>query len=108
MDLPMITTVKFQEEVVESKTPVLMVFGAPWCGYCRRLMPALMQLLPELEGKVIVGGINIDDEPGLAERFAVETVPSLIVVNQGKSSEALINPPSKAAIKQWLQEQGVI
>ena len=58
--------------------------------------------------KVSFGGVNIDEERELAEQFKVETIPSLMLVKDGQCSELLVNPPSKAAVKTWLQEKGVL
>ena len=61
MEMPMITTANFEEKVMQSSKPVLMIFSAPWCGYCKRLKPALMQLAGEIMEQVAIGGVNIDD-----------------------------------------------
>lgn len=108
MEMPMITTANFEEKVMQSSKPVLMIFSAPWCGYCKRLKPALMQLAGEIMEQVAIGGVNIDDDPALATKFEIETIPTLILAQDGKFSEQLVNPPSKAAIKEWLQGKGVI
>ena len=106
--MEVITTAKFEEEVVKNSKPVLMMFSAPWCGYCKRLKPAVTQLAGEIADKVVAGTIDTDQEPELAERFKIEIIPTLILMKDGQASEQLVNPPSKAKIKEWLQAKGVI
>ena len=71
-----VTKENFKTEVLEAKTPVLVDFWAPWCGYCRRIGPAVDALAAEYAGKVAVGKVNVDEQPELAEQFKVMTIPS--------------------------------
>ena len=108
MAFKMVTAATFEHEVLQSPKPVVVGFSAPWCKYCEKLKPALGQLAMEIADKVSFGGVNIDEERELAERFKVETIPSLMLVKDGQCSELLVNPPSKAAVKTWLQEKGAL
>lgn len=108
MEFLHITKDNFDKEVLQSNKPMVVGFSAPWCGYCKRLKPALGQLAMEIADKVSFGGVNIDEERELAEQFKVETIPSLMLVKDGQCSELLVNPPSKAVVKTWLQEKGAL
>ena len=73
-----ITAENFEKEVLQSALPVLVDFWAPWCVYCRRIEPAVEELAEDTEGKLVVGKVNVDEQEALADRFGVETIPSLM------------------------------
>ena len=103
-----VTKENFKTEVLEAKTPVLVDFWAPWCGYCRRIGPAVDALAAEYAGKVAVGKVNVDEQPELAEQFKVMTIPSLFVFQNGEHGEAIIAPGSKAQIEEFMRAQGAL
>ena len=102
-----ITKDNFDQEVVHSDLPVMLDFQAPWCMYCRRLAPVIAKLEKELEGRVRIGTVDIDQQPELEEKFDVNTIPSLILFKQGVQGSTLVNPPSRGAIMSWPEEQGI-
>ena len=73
------------DELVGGVQPVLVEFQAPWCGYCRRLKPAMDRIERELEGKLQMGSINIDLEEALSDREKIEVVPTLVIYREGKA-----------------------
>jgi thioredoxin 1 len=74
----------FDDEVLKSDKPVLVDFTATWCGPCRALSPIVDQIAEELEGKVKVGKLDVDDSPGVAGKYGVRGVPTLMVFRNGE------------------------
>lgn len=79
-----LTKDNFTAEVLESKEPVLIDFWAPWCTPCRMFSPVVDQIASEVRGKVKVGKVNVDEQPELAEKFEVRSIPMLVVMKDGK------------------------
>lgn len=92
----------FETMVLQSDKPVLVDFWAPWCGYCRRIGPVLEQLAQQFEDRIVVGKINIDEHPQLAQQYGVEIIPTLYFFQNGSAGEPIINPGSKAQIVEWM------
>ena len=85
-----ITSDNFLTEVLQEKQPVLIDFWATWCGPCRMLAPVLAELAQEYEGRLKVCKINVDDEPELADRFRVSSIPMLALLKDGKLVTSLV------------------
>ncbi len=85
-----ITSDNFLTEVLQEKQPVLIDFWASWCGPCRMLAPVLAELAQEYEGRLKVCKINVDDEPELADRFRVSSIPMLALLKDGKLVTSLV------------------
>ena len=83
MAVKIITKDTFEETINCGKT-VLVDFFATWCGPCKMLAPIIEELAKEYEGKVKVGKVNIDEEPGLAQQFRVMSIPTLLLFENGK------------------------
>ncbi len=104
-----VTAENFEKEVEQSSLPVMLDFWAPWCVYCRRIEPAIEELLADAAGKLVIGKVNVDEQPRLAEQFGIETIPSLILFKEGdQAGEELIAPGSRDAIEEWLEDNGVV
>ena len=79
-----ITVDNFEQEVIQSEQTVLVDFWAAWCGPCRMLAPAVAQIAAECEGKIKVGKVNVDEQPELAQRFGIMSIPTVLVFKDGK------------------------
>ncbi len=97
------TSVNFSREVLSSDKPVLVDFWAPWCGPCRMLGPIVDQLAHELAGTHVIGKVNVDDEPALAQAFDISSIPALIVFRGGKPVTRAVGFQSPAQLKRLLE-----
>ena len=85
MSVITITKDNFKQEVLESREPVLLDFWAAWCDPCQRLGPVIEQIAEEYEDQdVIVGKVDVDQEPELAQRFGVMNIPTVVFLKNGQ------------------------
>lgn len=99
-----ITDQTFQKDVIESKLPVLLDFWAPWCNPCRMVSPIIEELAKEYEGKVVVGKINVDENPDTASQFGIMSIPTVMVFRGGKPMKSLTGAHSKDTYKKMINE----
>ncbi len=93
-----LTDENFDREVLSAGMPVLVDFWAPWCGPCKRLGPIIEELARELAGKAKVGKINVDDSPGLAARYNVRAIPTIIIFRDGEVADQQVGLVDKAVL----------
>ncbi len=98
-----VTDASFEDEVLKSETPVLVDFWAEWCGPCRMIGPALEEISDELDGKLKVVKVNIDDEPEWASKFNVRSIPTLLVFKDGEKVAEKLGAAPKSALKGWIE-----
>lgn len=93
-----ITEANFEEQVVNSSQTVLVDFWAPWCATCLEIAPQLEEIAAEYQGRAVVGKLNVDDNPELARKFAINTIPALLVFKGGRQVGKIVGAESKARI----------
>ncbi len=98
-----VTDANFAEEVERSPLPVLLDMWAPWCGPCRMIAPTIEQLASELAGRVKVAKLNTDENPMTGSRFNVRSIPTLLVLKDGKEIDRLVGAFPKQEILRRLE-----
>ena len=91
----------FQNEIMNSEKPVLLDFWAPWCAPCRMLAPVVEEIASE-RADIKVGKINVDEQPELANKFGIMSIPTLVVIKNGKIIQQVSGARPKNAILQML------
>lgn len=103
-----VTDATFEDLVIKSKLPVLLDFWAPWCGPCRALGPVLEELAKDMDGQAIIAKVNVDENQALPAKFAIRSIPTLILFNKGEVLEQIAGGMPKAALKEMIQKKAGI
>jgi thioredoxin 1 len=99
-----VTVAEFDSVVLRSELPVLVDFWAVWCGPCRAVAPAVDAVAAEYAGKAIVVKVNVDEEPEIAGRYGVQSIPTLAIFKEGKLVDQIVGAQSKQLISAKLGE----
>ncbi len=103
---PAVTTAEFDKLVLEAETPVLVDFWAVWCGPCRAIAPAVDAVAEEYTGRARVFKLNVDENPEIAGRYGVQSIPTLLVFKDGQKVNELVGGQNtKQTIGAALAEQ---
>jgi thioredoxin 1 len=103
-----ITLANFETEVLKSDIPVLVDFWAEWCGPCKMLSPVLDQIATENAGRFKIAKVDIEQQPELASKFAVQAVPTLLYFSKGEVRKQNLGAVSKKAILSSLEEVALV
>ena len=93
------TDTNFKNEVLESKTPVLVDFWAEWCGPCRMLAPIVEKVAKDYSGKLKVGKLNVDDNPEVPQQYGIQGIPTLILFKGGELAKQMVGFQPEEKIK---------
>ena len=96
------TEATFEQEVLASEKPVIVDFWAEWCGPCHMVAPILDRIADERADEVRLVKVNIDEEPGLAARYGVMTIPTIVLFKEGKPAAAALGAQPKRALERTL------
>lgn len=99
-----LTDNNFEQEVLQSKIPVLVDFWAPWCGPCRTMCPVIEELAKEYDGKVKVGKINVEENSKTAAQYGIMSIPSLLIFKNGKPAKNIVGAQGKEVLKKEIEE----
>ena len=104
MSVVVVSDAEFDQTVLKSDKPVMLDFWAEWCQPCKMLTPTVEELAGEFEGQVLVGKLNVDDNPNTATNYGIRGIPTLLFIKDGKVLQQLVGVKSKAEIKKVIEE----
>ena len=96
------TDASFEQEVLKSDTPVLVDFWAEWCGPCRMIGPSLEDIAKEMDGKLKVVKVNIDENPMAPTRYGVRSIPTLLLFKNGQVVEQIVGAVGKSQLQRMI------
>ncbi|AFC69147.1 thioredoxin [Rickettsia amblyommatis] len=99
-----VTDSSFKKEVVESDLPVLVDFWAEWCGPCKMLTPIIDEISKELQGKVKVFKMNIDENPNTPSEYGIRSIPTIMLFKNGEQKDTKIGLQQKNSLLDWINK----
>jgi thioredoxin 1 len=92
----------FESEVLKSAEPVVVDFWAEWCGPCRMIAPALEEISGAMNGKVKIVKLNVDENPAVATKYGVMSIPTLMIFKDGQLASRQVGAAPKQKLEQWI------
>ena len=97
-----VTDANFDSEVLGSSGPVVVDFWAEWCAPCKMISPALEEIAEEMQGKVTIAKLNVDENPGVAGTYGIRSIPTLMLFKDGKMASSKVGAAPKSELKKWI------
>jgi thioredoxin 1 len=98
-----VSDTSFEQDVLKADKPVIVDFWAEWCGPCKAVSPALEEIAKEMEGRITVAKINIDDNPAVPSRYGIRSIPTLMLFTGGEVKATQIGANPKGKIMEWIE-----
>ena len=97
-----VTDADFDQNILKGGKPALVDFWAPWCGPCRIIGPIVEELAPSYQGRAIIAKLNVDDNPGVAQRYGVTSIPTLMMFKDGKLVDRVVGAMPKGELQKFI------
>jgi thioredoxin 1 len=98
-----VTDDSFKQDVLDSSEPVVVDFWAEWCGPCRLIGPALEEISSEMQGRVKIAKVNVDENPGIASQYGIRSIPTLMIFKNGQLAGQKVGAAPKGDLSRWIQ-----
>jgi thioredoxin 1 len=102
MGVGKVSDATFEAEVLKSAEPVVVDFWAEWCGPCRMIAPALEEIASAMNGKVKIVKLNVDENPEVAGKYGIMSIPTLMLFKNGELASRQIGAAPKQKLEQWI------
>ncbi|MDE2363736.1 MAG: thioredoxin [Hyphomicrobiales bacterium] len=102
MSTSKVTDASFEADVLKSSEPVVVDFWAEWCGPCKMIGPSLEEIATEMKGKVKIAKVNVDENPGVAGKLGIRSIPTLMLFKDGKLAAQKVGAAPKGELVKWI------
>ena len=97
-----VTDANFESAVKGASGPVVVDFWAEWCGPCKMIASSLEEIAKEMQGKVTIAKLNVDENPGVAGTYGIRSIPTLMLFKDGKMASSKVGAAPKSELKKWI------